>query len=383
MSMKKHSILVLLLAAFAFTGCVIVDHGCDMDGFTGTEVAIGEENGAATAGLKLLVLNEGAWPGNSTLDILDIYHKKYYSDIFGQANPDVAQGIGNGGNDIEIAGNHIWLAMNASNQLVGLNPSTYKMEVQIELDSPRCMVSDDTYLYISSYGSAVYGGNLMAGKVFRINLKDYSFTSVGVGYQPEGMVIIDGKLYVANSGGYNEEKDNRIDVIDLESFTVEKVLELPVSNLNMMRKVHDEIWVSTYATYDASFAITAPSSLAVVAKDGTATVINGVHADKITESDGWIYAIGNNAEMSFGSDYCLYKINSTTKQATTIHFKGTDLESIAYPYCILVNPFTSDIIIADASFTGDSKLYCFDSGLNYRWSITTGVGTGHLLLYQL
>ena len=383
MSMKKHSILVLLLAAFAFTGCVIVDHGCDMDGFTGTEVAIGEENGAATAGLKLLVLNEGAWPGNSTLDILDIYHKKYYSDIFGQANPDVAQGIGNGGNDIEIAGNHIWLAMNASNQLVGLNPSTYKMEVQIELDSPRCMVSDDTYLYISSYGSAVYGGNLMAGKVFRINLKDYSFTSVGVGYQPEGMVIIDGKLYVANSGGYNEEKDNRIDVIDLESFTVEKVLELPVSNLNMMRKVHDEIWVSTYATYDASFAITAPSSLAVVAKDGTATVINGVHADKITESDGWIYAIGNNAEMSFGSDYCLYKINSTTKQATTIHFKGTELEKIAYPYCILVNPFTSDIIIADASFTGDSKLYCFDSGLNYRWSITTGVGTGHLLLYQL
>ena len=382
--MKKHSTLVLLLAAFAFTGCVIVDHGCDMDGFTGTEVAIGEENGATTPGLKLLVLNEGAWPGNSTLDILDIYHKKYYSDIFGQANPDVAQGIGNGGNDIEIAGNHIWLAMNASNQLVGLNPSTYKMEVQIALDSPRCMVSDDTYLYISSYGSAVYGGNLMAGKVFRINLKDYSFTSVGVGYQPEGMVIIDGKLYVANSGGYNEEKDNRIDVIDLESFTVEEdPLELPVSNLNMLRKVHDEIWVSTYATYDASFNITAPSSLAVVSKDGTATVINGVHADKITESDGWIYAIGNNAEMSFGSDYCLYKINSTTKQATTIHFKGTELEKIAYPYCILVNPFTSDIIIADASFTGDSKLYCFDSGLNYRWSITTGVGTGHLLLYQL
>ena len=382
MFMKKHSILVLVMALFAFTGCVIVDHGCDMDGFTGTVVGIGDENGATTAGLKLLVLNEGAWPGNSTLDILDIYHKKYYADIFAQANPDVAQGIGNGGNDIEIAGNHIWLAMNASNQIVAINPSTYKMEVQIELETPRCMVSDDEYLYISSYGSAVYGGTLMAGKVYRINLKDYAFTSIGVGYQPEGMVIIDGKLYVANSGGYNEDKDNRIDVIDLKTFTVEKTIELPISNLNMLRKVHDDIWVSTYATYDASFAITAPSKLAVL-DQGKTTVINGVHADKITENDGWIYAIGNNAEMTYGTDYCLYKINSTTKQASTIHFKGTDLERIAYPYCILVNPFTSDIIIADASFTGDSKLHCFDSGLNYRWSITTGVGTGHLLLYQL
>lgn len=382
--MRRYSILGLMIAAFAIAGCVKVDHGCDMDGFTGTEVKIGDDNGATTPGLKLLVLNEGAWPGNSTLDILDIYHKKYFTDIFAQANPDIAQGLGNGGNDIEIAGKHIWLAMNASNELVGLNPYTYKMEVEIDLESPRCLVADGDYLYVSSYGSAIYGGPLLAGKVYKIDLKDYSFAFVSVGYQPEGMVILDGKLYVANSGGYNEKKDNRIDVIDLKSFNVEKVLELPVSNLNMMRKVHDEIWVSTYATYDASFAITAPSSLAVVDKNGNATVINGVHADKITESDGWIYAIGNDKEMTYGSDYCLYKVNSTSKVASTIHFNDEPaLKNINYPYCILVNPFNSDIMIADASFTGDSKLYCYTSGLNLKWTLTTGVGTGHLLLYQL
>ena len=380
--MKKHSLLVIIMAALAIASCVVVDHASEMDGFTGTDVEVGE-NGADT-GLKLLILNEGAWPNQSTLDVLDLSHQKFYADIFAQANPDVAQGIGNGGNDIEIAGNHIWLSMNASNLIMGLNPYTFKMEVQIEIDSPRSLVADGDYLYVSSYGAAIYGSTPMLGRVYRINIKDYSFSAVDVGYQPEGMVIMDGKLYVANSGGYNEDKDNRIHVIDIETFDIEKVIELPVSNLNMIRKIHDELWVSTYATYDAAtYAITAPSKLAVVSKDGTATVIEGVHADKITESDGWIYAVGNNEEMTYGSDYCLYKVNSTTKKATPIHFKGTDLERIAYPYCIIVSPYTEDILIADASFTGDSKLHCFTSGFNHRWTVTTGVGTGHLLLYQL
>lgn len=379
--MKKNSLLVILMAAFAVASCVIVDHASEMDGFTGTDVEVGD-NGAST-GLKLLVLNEGPYMGKSTLDVLDLSHKKFYADIFAQANPDVAQGLGSTGNDIAIAGNHIWLAMNASNQVIALNPYTFKVEVQIELDSPRSIVADDNYLYITSYGSAVYGGSPVAGKLFRVNLKDYTFNTIQVGYQPEGLVIVDDKLYVANSGGYNEDKDNRVDVIDLKSFTIDKVIDMPISNLNMMRKVHDEVWVSSYSCYDASYNITAPASLAVISKDGKCTVIDGVHAFKITESDGWIYAYGNNAEMKNGNDYCLYKINSTTKKVSTIHFKDSDMSVIANPYCLLVNPFTSDIIIADASFTGDSKLYCFTSGLNLKWTVTTGVGTGHLLLYQL
>lgn len=380
--MKKHSLLVMMIAAFAAAGCVVVNPASEMDGFTGSDVKVGD-NGAET-GLKLLILNEGPYNGQSTLDVLDLSHQKFYADIFAQANPEVVNGLGSTGNDIEIAGSHIWLAMNASNMIIGLDPYTFKMEVEIDIDSPRSMVADDDYLYISSYGGAIYGGYSTAGRVFRVNLQDYTSSSIGVGYQPEGMVLLDGKLYVANSGGYNQEKDNRVHVIDTKTFEIEKVLQLPVSNLNMMRVVHEYLWVSTYSTYDSSYAITAPSKLAVLTKDGTTTVIDGVHADKITESDGWIYAIGNDAEMTYGSDYCLYKVNSTSREVDkTIHFNGSDLERISYPYCILVNPYNSDIIIADASFTGDSKLHCFTSNFNHKWTITTGVGTGHLLLYKL
>lgn len=386
--MKKYSLLVFTALILLSAGCLKIENASELDSFTGTNVEVGDNNGASSQ-LKLLILNEGSWPNESTLDVLDLHNKKFYADIFAQANPDITQGLGNGGNDFLIANNRIWIAMSASNQITALNPATFKKEVQIDIECPRCLVANDNYLFVSSYGSAIYGGNPSVGRVYRVNLKDFTFDSVDVGYQPEGMVIVDGKLYVANSGGYNATKDNRIHVIDIDTFTVEKddegkddVLKLPVSNLNMMRNIKDQLWVSSYTTYDAvTYSITAPSALTVIEADGSIRVVSGVHADKITESDGWIYAVGNNEEMNYGSDYCLYKVNAKTKEVTTTHFAGTDLKVISYPYCILVNPFTSDVLIADASFTGDSMLYCFDSDLKYKWSVITGVGTGHLMLY--
>ena len=382
--MKKHSLLVVLMAALAITGCVVADHTSEMEGFTGTNVEVGD-NGAQK-GLKMLVLNEGPFMGLSTLDLLDLSNKKFYADVFGQANPEVEQGLGSTGNDIEITAGRIWLAMNASNMILGLNQHTFRLEVEIEMESPRSIISDDDYLYVSSYGSAMYGSDHpVKGLVHRINLKNPAeYTSLDVGYQPEGMAILDGQLYVANSGGYNAKKDNTVTVINTKDFKKTQVLELPVSNLNMMRKAHNELWVSTYSTWDASYAITAPSALAVFTKDGNASVIDGVHADKITECDGIIYAVGNNEEMSYGSDYCLYKVDAATRKVTTTHFKGTDLERIAYPYCIVVNPLTGDIIIADAKdFIKDSQLHCFTKDLKHKWTVTTGVGTGHLLIYQI
>ena len=189
-----------------------------------------------------------------------------------------------------------------------------------------------------------------------------------LGIQQEFGSLLPGEAYSGRGSGAGE---------------VDKVLELPVSNLNMMRKGDNEVWVSTYGTTELS-------KLAVFSKNGTSTVIEGVHAEKITESDGWIYAIGNNSTDYFNAynqedtDYYLYKINAKTKEVSSTHFQGSDLERISNPYCILVNPLTKDIIIADAKdFSHDSELHCFTAGLKHRWSVTTGVGTGHLLLYKL
>ena len=54
---------------------------------------------------------------------------------------------------------------------------------------------------------------------------------------------------------------------------------------------------------------------------------------------------------------------------------------IGYPYGLAVHPVNGDIYVADASFTGDSKVLCFAADGSFKWSETTGIGTGPLLIY--
>lgn len=56
-----------------------------------------------------------------------------------------------------------------------------------------------------------------------------------MGYQPEEMVIVGNKLYVANSGGYRVPNyDNTVSVIDLETFKETKKITVAI-NLHRMR----------------------------------------------------------------------------------------------------------------------------------------------------
>jgi len=387
--MKKSSLLVFSFATMlAFAACSKIENASEMEDFTGISTEAGD---SALEGSKLLILNEGAYPGASTIDVLNLSNGLFYADIFGQANPEIEQGLGNTGNDMALIGTDLWVLLNASNQVAVLDAQTYKLKATIEIDSPRSIVSKGKYAYISSYGAAVYGGDSTPGYVCRINVSNYKYDVLTVGCQPEGLAILDGKLYVANSGGYNFIHEDTVHQIDLSSFKLENTFELPVTNLNMMREAAGKLWISTYGesswTQDAGGnwiqSVSAPMSLLALSPDGKGEVIQGVHAEKITENDGIIYAMGNNAEMSGGYDYCLYKVTASTSKVEAVHFALTDLCKVGYPYAILVNPSNGDILIADASFTGDSTLYCFD-GKDYKckWSVTTGVGTGHLLIDQ-
>ena len=382
--MKKIALLVFSAVLVAIASCT--KENTPDPKFAGIDVEVGEQSGSFN---KLYILNEGAFPGASTLDLLDFEHKKYCADIFAQANPDVVQGLGNTGNDMAAVDGKLWVALNASNQVAVLRLPSAKLEHIVDVESPRFIIADGPYIYVTSYGAAVYGGEEMVpGKVYRIDRKSYEVKTVEVGYQPEGLAILQGKLYVANSGGYNYVHDNRISVIDLASFKLEKHIEAPMTNLYQMVATADRIWVSSYGestwTQDASGewiqSVSAPQSLVSMTPSGQFTEWEGVHANKMCLSGNTLVCFGNDKEMEGGYDNCIYFVNTAGETFQKTRFTGSDLSRVGYPYAILMNPSNNDIYIADANFTGGSKLHCFNGSLRHKWTIGTGVGTGHLLL---
>lgn len=383
--MKKIALLVFSAALAMAVGCN--KENASESNFAGIEVEVGEKNGNFS---KLYVLNEGAFPGASTLDLLDFKKRKYCADIFGQANPEVPQGLGNTGNDLAIVDGRLWVLMNASNQVVVLHLPDAKLERILDVDSPRFITQDGGFVYISSYAGAVYQGDPVPGKVYRIDTKSFETKTFEVGYQPEGLVVLDGNLYVANSGGYNWEHDNRISVINLTTFLMDGHIKTPVTNLFQMYAASGKIWFSSYGESTWTDAgdgnwiqsVSAPQCLTSMTTNGLFQfdVRNEIHMNRMTLAGKTLYGFGNDAEMTGGYDQCLYKVNTDTGVFQKTHFADCDLSLVAYPYGILVNPDNGDIYICDASFTGGSKLHCFDSKLKHKWTVDTGVGTGHLLL---
>ena len=382
--MKKIALLVFSAVLVAIASCT--KENAPDPKFAGIDVEVGEQSGSFN---KLYILNEGNFPGASTLDLLDFKNKKYCTDIFAQANPEVAQGLGNTGNDMTIADGKLWVLLNASNQVAVLHLPDAKLEKVIDVEAPRFIVNEGKYAYITSYAGAVYGSeDMVPGKVYRIDRTSYAVSTVEVGYQPEGLAVLGGKLYVANSGGYNWMHDNRISVIDLATFKFEKHIEAPMTNLFQMAATKDKVWVSSYGESswyqdDAGnwlSTVSAPQSVASMTADGKFTVWDGVHASKMSLSGNTLVCIGNDAEMSGGYDNCIYFVNTTGSSFQKMSFNGSDLSRIGYPYAVLMNESNGDIYVADASFTGGSKLHCFDKNLKHKWTVNTGVGTGHLLL---
>ena len=116
--------------------------------------------------------------------------------------------------------------------------------------------------------------------------------------------------------------------------------------------------------------------------EGTFSVMEGIHFEKMTLAGDVLVGFGNDAEMSGGYEMCLYKVDTKNGTFQRIPFSGKDLSRVGYAYGLLVNPDNGDLYICDASFAGGSKLHCFDASLKHKWTVDTGVGTGHLLLQK-
>jgi DNA-binding beta-propeller fold protein YncE len=331
--------------------------------------------------LGFYLLNEGNMGSNkSTLDYYDYSTGVYTRNVYGNANPSVPKELGDVGNDIQIYGSKLYAVVNCSNKIEVLDVATTKRLGQINIPNCRYIKFYEGYAYVTSYAGPVEINPNYEQKGYVAKIDTTTFEMVDrciVGFQPDELEIVDGKIYVANSGGYMVPNyENTLSVIDVATF--KEIERVPIA-INLQCVTGDRyggLWVSSRGDYyeeesrlycydvrkkrlEKVFDVPVSSMWL----DGDSLYIVSIAWSNITMTDEVTYAV----------------IDIKNRELVTRNFitDGTD-KKIKKPYSVAVNPITKDIYVTDAkNYVNPGTLYCFGQDGVMKWSVRTGDTPAH------
>lgn len=327
------------------------------------------------------LLNEGNMGSNKcTLDFFDCSTGYYRQNIYAETNPNVVLELGDVGNDIQTYGSKLYAVINCSNFVEVMDKANARHIGTITIPNCRNIVFHEGYAYVSSYAGPVQiDPNARLGYVAKVDTATLEVVGeCTVGYQPEEMAVVGNKLYVANSGGYRvPDYDRTVSVVDLNTFTETKQIDVAPNLHRIKADGHGQLWVSSRGDYYDN-----GSDLFVI-DTRTDEVVDtlGVAVSEMCIDGGTLYVLG--AEYSYtasdGWAVSYAKIDTDTRTVVSHNFitDGTDKE-ITMPYGLAVNPETKEIYVTDAkSYVVRGTLYCFTPDGRKKWSVTTGDVPAH------
>jgi DNA-binding beta-propeller fold protein YncE len=321
------------------------------------------------------LLNEGNMNMNkASLDYYDYATGAYRRNVYGQANPEATLGLGDVGNDAGIYGSKLYTVINCSNKVEVMDVKTTKRLKVIDIKNCRYLTFANGKAYMSAYDGEVQLGEISPnGFVAEIDTATLTITrTVLVGRQPEGVAVVDGKLYVANSGGYSPPHYERtVSVIDLNTFTKIKDIDVAVNLHRLKADDYGNLWISSRGDN-----INESSKLLVIdTKTGAVKKTFDIACANFTIVGDTAYIIGsdfnyptNNSTVS----YSMINVKSETLLAGSFLPKAVS-DAIKTPYGLAVDPASRYIYITDATdYVSPGKLYCIDNQGNTVFTVTTG-----------
>ena len=326
------------------------------------------------------LLNEGNMGSNkSTLDYFDFATGNYHRNIYGDANPSVPKELGDVGNDLKIYGGRLYAVINCSNKVEVMDKFTAKRIGQINIPNCRYIQFHEGYAYVTSYAGPVevnpdYEQIGYVAKVDTATLQVVARCLVG--FQPDELEIVGEKIYVANSGGYMVPNyESTVSVIDIQSFTETKRIEVAINLHRLKADNHGNLWISSRGDYYEE-----PSRLYWI--DTQVDTYGGMLDISVSgmtlEGDTLYLYSGEFNYNTFEYTVTYGMVDVVKKQIVSRNFitDGTD-KQITMPYGIMVNPRNKDIYITDAAnHVYPGALFCFDRYGKMKW--TNPVQTGDI-----
>ena len=372
--MRRYLFIYIALVALLFNACRTDDI---------IVYAEEEDTGVKTESSNVVgmyLLNEGNMGSNKcTLDYLDLsdstYH--YLRNIYAERNPNEVKELGDVGNDAQIYGSQLWLVINCSNKVEVCRASDAVKIGKVDVPNCRSVTFSDGYAYVSSYvGPVGVGQDMPYGEVYKIDTLTLQVVDkVTVGYQPEELTVLDGKLYVANSGGYMvPDYDKTVSVIDLATFKEERKIDIAINLHRCRSDQYGHLWVTSRGDYydehprlfclspDVNGQMQVTDDLDIPISDlcivGDSLYYYGSYFSYLTMENVREYGI----------------VNIRTHQVVTNTLStAKELNNIRMPYGIIVNPQNRDFYLMDAkNYVSSGELLHFNADGSFDYKVRTG-----------
>lgn len=352
---------------------------------------------------RLIIVNEGVWQtDNGRLSYFEdgrVVSNQWFRDVNKAKLGDTPNDI------IAINDNLFAIALNWSNIIQFIDQKGKAVAETEDIPNNRRLATDGTYLYVTSYGHecVVNGREVTFTKGFVAKIDTRTFKTVAVcevGYEPEGIALHDGRLFVANTGGYADQEydhdyEKTVSVIDSGTMTLVRTINTGQPNLfGKISQVGQYICINSPGDYYD----TPPATLILdckAAEDGKPDAdcfvkLNCSASFSTPTRDGKILAVG--AAYSFiqgGYKETYLTIDPAAVFATrgasgyASAMPGTmlsDIKAMKQPYGIYENPYTGYFYATDAaSFAEGGTLVQWDPQGKKIGQYRLYINPGHFL----
>lgn len=309
----------------------------------------------------IYVLNEGGFnQNNASISYYDFVSNTFTANAFLAANAS-GDALGDVANDAVIYGSKMYVVVNNSNKVEVLDANTLerKSDGIVDINQPRFLVCTEGKVLVSSYDDNVYV----------LDTADYHIErKIPVGRDPEMMVALNDKIYVANSGGVSEMRDNRIFIIDAQTYAVEGTIIVADNLTGLYAGINNTLYATSMDVYDANWTtiLTPAKFMSVDIANRQVSKTFDFQVQQFTSLDGVAYI--------YSSDYAdeprLMSIDMSTN--AIINENITNVAGVGYIYAFGINPSNGDIWVGDSGTGGLGKVLQYSNDGQFKQSFDVG-----------
>lgn len=351
---------------------------------------------------RLIVVDEGLWQSdNGRLTYFEdgeIVSNQWFRDVNGYKLGDTPNDI------IMVNPDLIAIAMNWSNIVQFITPKGRAVAATEDIPNNRKLCSDGEYVYVTSYAHECKVGDsfieFTKGYVAKIEIRSFKVTdAVEVGYEPEGIALYKGYLFVANTGGYafQEGHDYETTVSVIDAKTMEVLREVNTGQINLYGKMSvsgQYLCINSpgdyYSVPGAGIIFDCEAAISGQPDEECFTKLDLAATYNCTDLKGDFYAIGSRYSYHSGEYEFNYSVlnpsevmDSEGADGVSAEFPGSllgDLKSLEMPYGIYVNPYSGYIYATDAgSFASSGMLYQWTPDGTFIGKYKTYINPAHFL----